>query len=71
MSTLEEEEEFVPSEEDESTTELKGYLFKWTNFLNGWQSRFVVLNGFTLSYYLSAQGTSNVIAENQRSRLIT
>lgn len=29
---------------------LKGYLQKWTNYIHGWQSRFIVLQDKTLSY---------------------
>lgn len=35
--------------------ELKGYLSKWTNYIHGWQSRFIVLKNGTLSYYKSEQ----------------
>lgn len=31
--------------------ELKGYLSKWTNYIHGWQPRFIVLKDGTLSYY--------------------
>ena len=31
--------------------ELQGYLSKWTNYLHGWQPRFIVLKNGTLSYY--------------------
>lgn len=33
--------------------ELRGYLSKWTNYIHGWQPRFIVLKGGTLSYYKS------------------
>lgn len=33
--------------------ELQGYLNKWTNYLHGWQPRFIVLRDGTLSYYKS------------------
>lgn len=33
--------------------ELQGYLSKWTNYLHGWQPRFIVLKNGTLSYYKS------------------
>lgn len=33
--------------------ELKGYLSKWTNYIHGWQPRFIVLKNGTLSYYKS------------------
>ncbi|XP_047536496.1 ceramide transfer protein [Vanessa atalanta] len=39
--------------EDASTQELRGYLSKWTNYIHGWQDRFIVLKDSTLSYYKS------------------
>lgn len=33
--------------------ELQGYLSKWTNYIHGWQPRFIVLKNATLSYYKS------------------
>lgn len=33
--------------------ELKGYLSKWTNYIHGWQPRFIVLKNGNLSYYKS------------------
>ncbi|XP_014225867.1 collagen type IV alpha-3-binding protein isoform X2 [Trichogramma pretiosum] len=33
--------------------ELQGILFKWTNYIHGWQSRYIVLKDGTLSYYKS------------------
>lgn len=35
------------------TAELRGYLSKWTNYIHGWQDRFIVLKDSTLSYYKS------------------
>lgn len=35
----------------DSVPELKGYLSKWTNYIHGWQPRFIVLKDGTLSYY--------------------
>lgn len=29
---------------------LKGYLQKWTNYIHGWQPRYIVLQDKTLSY---------------------
>lgn len=37
------------------TPELKGYLSKWTNYIHGWQPRYIVLQDGTLSYYKSEQ----------------
>ncbi|XP_014296772.1 ceramide transfer protein [Microplitis demolitor] len=35
--------------------ELQGTLSKWTNYIHGWQTRFIVLKNGTLSYYKSEQ----------------
>lgn len=35
--------------------ELKGYLNKWTNYIHGWQARFIVFKDGTLSYYKSEE----------------
>lgn len=45
-----------PSDDSDHDTnctvpELKGYLSKWTNYIHGWQPRFIVLKDGTLSYY--------------------
>lgn len=53
----------VSDEEDDSenncfqTPELQGVLNKWTNYIHGWQSRFIVLKDGTLSYYKSEHET--------------
>lgn len=39
----------------ETIPELRGYLSKWTNYIHGWQPRFIVLKDGTLSYYKSEQ----------------
>lgn len=38
---------------DNSNVELRGYLSKWTNYIYGWQPRYIVLKDGTLSYYKS------------------
>ena len=38
--------------------ELQGTLSKWTNYIHGWQDRFIVLKKGTLSYYKSENETS-------------
>ncbi|KAB0803858.1 hypothetical protein PPYR_00828 [Photinus pyralis] len=35
--------------------ELQGVLHKWTNYIHGWQDRYIVLKNGTLSYYKSEQ----------------
>lgn len=39
--------------EENRNPELRGYLSKWTNYIHGWQDRFIVLKDSTLSYYKS------------------
>ncbi|KAM9724004.1 pleckstrin homology domain-containing family A member 8 [Menidia menidia] len=34
---------------------MEGMLYKWTNYISGWQPRWFVLNGGTLSYYDSQE----------------
>ncbi|XP_060805571.1 ceramide transfer protein isoform X1 [Amyelois transitella] len=42
------------SDSDEGgAQELRGHLSKWTNYIHGWQDRFIVLKDSTLSYYKS------------------
>ena len=36
----------------------KGVLSKWTNYIHGWQQRFIVLKDGTLTYYKSEDETS-------------
>lgn len=39
----------------EFIAELRGYLSKWTNYIHGWQMRYIVLKNAQLSYYKSEQ----------------
>lgn len=56
LSITDDEEE---SEDDNVRPfEKKGVLSKWTNYLHGWQSRYIVLKDGTLSYYKSENDTS-------------
>ncbi|KAK3923745.1 Ceramide transfer protein [Frankliniella fusca] len=57
-----EEQGAVSDEEDDSENgldshEWQGVLSKWTNYIHGWQSRYVVLKDGTLSYYKSKKDT--------------
>uniref|UniRef100_A0A8D8RZ14 Collagen type IV alpha-3-binding protein n=1 Tax=Cacopsylla melanoneura TaxID=428564 RepID=A0A8D8RZ14_9HEMI len=38
---------------------LQGYLSKWTNYIHGWQNRWIVLTNGTLSYYKSETETAH------------
>lgn len=48
QSEASEEEEYL-----DNSIELRGYLSKWTNYIYGWQPRYIVLKDGTLSYYKS------------------
>jgi len=48
QSDVSEEEEYL-----DNSIELRGYLSKWTNYIYGWQPRYIVLKDGTLSYYKS------------------
>ncbi|XP_059487348.1 oxysterol-binding protein 1-like isoform X2 [Neocloeon triangulifer] len=59
--------------------EMKGWLFKWTNYLKGYQRRWFVLQNGTLSYYRlkrlkkaepsSSSGPTNRLSMRRRRRL--
>uniref|UniRef100_A0AAX7W7A0 Ceramide transfer protein n=1 Tax=Astatotilapia calliptera TaxID=8154 RepID=A0AAX7W7A0_ASTCA len=54
------EEDIEPREEPGhpiGIAEFSGYLSKWTNYIHGWQDRWVVLKNNTLSYYKSQDET--------------
>uniref|UniRef100_A0A665X1X5 Ceramide transfer protein n=1 Tax=Echeneis naucrates TaxID=173247 RepID=A0A665X1X5_ECHNA len=54
------EEDLEPREESGhsvSTGAFSGVLSKWTNYIHGWQDRWVVLKNNTLSYYKSQDET--------------
>lgn len=53
--TDDEDDEF---DEDGHLQEITGTLMKWTNYIHGWQDRFIVLKDGTLSYYKSENDTS-------------
>lgn len=38
--------------------ELHGTLSKWTNYIHGWQDRYIVLKDGTLAYYKSEDDTA-------------
>lgn len=46
-------EEPSPSPDPSRVPILQGYLSKWTNYIHGWQNRWIVLTNGTLSYYKS------------------
>ncbi|XP_020600875.1 collagen type IV alpha-3-binding protein-like [Orbicella faveolata] len=54
----EEEDDLDCSNSQPQLPELQDTLSKWTNYLHGWQERWVVLSGGTLSYYKSEYDTA-------------
>ncbi|XP_074649947.1 ceramide transfer protein-like [Tubulanus polymorphus] len=45
-------------EDDGNKSILQGILSKWTNYIHGWQDRFIVLKNGMLSYYKSENDTA-------------
>ncbi|XP_073242130.1 ceramide transfer protein-like isoform X2 [Porites lutea] len=54
----EEEDDLDCTSSQPQLPELQDTLSKWTNYLHGWQERWVVLSGGTLSYYKSEYDTA-------------
>ncbi|XP_058940888.2 ceramide transfer protein-like [Pocillopora verrucosa] len=54
----EEDDDLDCSNSQPQLPELQGTLSKWTNYLHGWQERWVVLSNGTLSYYKSEFDTA-------------
>ncbi|RWS19016.1 collagen type IV alpha-3-binding protein-like protein, partial [Leptotrombidium deliense] len=50
------DEEYVST--TKSATVIDGTLNKWTNYIHGWQQRYISLSNGTLSYYKSETETS-------------
>lgn len=58
-TTLSDEEDDVISENNSSPRgEMKGKLQKWTNYIHGWQERYVVLRDGVMAYYKSEHDLS-------------
>ncbi|XP_064475291.1 ceramide transfer protein-like [Ornithodoros turicata] len=55
INLSDEEDDF---EQSSSPSELHGTLCKWTNYIHGWQDRYIVLKDGTLSYYKSENDTA-------------
>ncbi|XP_067666749.1 ceramide transfer protein-like [Haliotis asinina] len=55
LSLTDDEDEF---EEETHVPDKHGTLSKWTNYLHGWQDRYIVLKDGTLSYYKSETETT-------------
>lgn len=56
--SLTDDEENEESDFENSLPEFQDNLSKWTNYLHGWQDRYIVLKDGTLSYYKSENDTS-------------
>lgn len=70
------EDEFGLGEEEElQTPEIQGYLTKWTNYIHGWQERYIVLKDGILSYYKSedetAFGCRGAVSMNKANILVS
>lgn len=48
-----ESEAAAPADYDDDIIELRAIMSKWTNYIHGWQPRYIVLKDGTLSYYKS------------------
>lgn len=55
----EDDDDLDDDEEIEGTPELEDNLSKWTNYLHGWQDRWVVLREGTLSYFKARNDISS------------
>ena len=51
--SLTDDEDSGDQEDEPQLPELTGTLSKWTNYIHGWQDRYIVLKNGTLSYYKS------------------
>lgn len=49
--TFSDDEEPEVFESGRGRGDISGTLCKWTNYIHGWQDRFIVLKDGTLSYY--------------------
>lgn len=59
LSLTDDEENEEEEEEEDALPELAGTLSKWTNYIHGWQDRYIVLvKTGTLSYYKSETETA-------------
>ncbi|XP_064619835.1 ceramide transfer protein-like [Lineus longissimus] len=58
LSLTDDEENEEEDEDEDALPELAGTLSKWTNYIHGWQDRYIVLKTGTLSYYKSETETA-------------
>jgi len=55
LSLTDDEDENGEFDDDPSLPALAGTLSKWTNYIHGWQDRYIVIKQGTISYYKSEQ----------------
>ena len=53
--SLTDEEDNGDYDSELQLSQLAGTLSKWTNYIHGWQDRYIVLKNGTISYYKSEQ----------------
>ena len=58
MSLTDDDENDDNDSEEGHLPELQGLLSKWTNYIHGWQDRYIVLKDGTMSYYKSVDETA-------------
>ena len=56
--SLTDDEDNDDFDDESQLPELTGTLSKWTNYIHGWQDRYIVLKDGTLSYYKSENETA-------------
>ena len=56
--SLTDEEDNEDYEDESHLPEMHGTLSKWTNYIHGWQDRFISLKDGTLCYYKSEHDTA-------------
>ena len=56
--SLTDDEENDEYEDENHLPVMQGTLSKWTNYIHGWQDRYIVLKDGTLSYYKSEHDTT-------------
>ena len=58
LSLTDDEENDDRDDDEYQLSSVKGLLSKWTNYIHGWQDRYIVLKDGTLSYYKSEDETA-------------
>ena len=58
LSLTDEEEDGIEEDLPFQVAETAGTLSKWTNYIHGWQDRYICLKEGTLSYYKSETETA-------------